>query len=816
MKRKVLHIISQSHLDPVWLWPQRDGMAEALMTIQSAVDRLAEFPEMKYTRSSTAVYRWLQETDPRLFAQVQELVAAGRWEIVGGWEVQADCNLPSHESFVRQALYGKEFVKQHFGEAACTSIGYVPDSFGHCGNLPQILQQTGYDAYAFMRPISAEKPELPLLFHWDAADGSRVLGIRIPTCYSQSYAASADDIEKAVFEAAESHFAPGFDVGVMWVGIGNHGGGPTREHLQRIVDLQKNDSLPELVFSTVKDFADAVRQSPAFDSLPVWNEEIGFTFRGCYSATGEVKEGNRFAEKALFATESMSLLSQNKPAINLQQEWQNVLFNQFHDILAGTCTANTQTETRNRYGSVLNNTRECREKILAATSRAVNTQGEKSVICVANPYPWARQIPISFDTFMQPHGREQITHLENQDKSKTYPIQWLQGDANFGPWGLKWGKMCSVVDVPPLGYKTFRIVSEDLPEQECDSEIFDEKNPQFGAKAKEGKQASTIIQDKALSSLTGPNGNELLVSPVSLSVYKDPGGTWGHDIISYDEKLGEPKFIEAEIIEDGPVVKIIRERSTWNNSEIWMDVVEYQELPGIELRLRYNWNEQREILRLDIPTTLKAEAHISRMPGEVVQRPSDKSELPCHDWVILGQSQDSLALINDATYSYNVKDGVVQMMLARSVPFAEHPPFFYEDLSNVKFVDQGWAERRFLLLPIGEKNVGLVEQTAQEFQALPEIMPDSGHPGDAPWEKSLLKIPASKLIVHAIKPAENGEGIILRLQELSGAFCQVECSFLDQPFEVDFSAYETKTLKLSIAGDSLQCVPLDSLEREVS
>jgi len=139
-QKPVLHLISQAHLDPVWLWPERDGIAEALTTMQSAVDRAHEFPEFKFTRSSAAVYRWVEQMDPRLFASIKQLIAEGRWEVVGGWIEQPDCNLPSTESFIRQALYGKRYFRDRFGEAGDTTIGYVPDSFGHGAGLPQILQ----------------------------------------------------------------------------------------------------------------------------------------------------------------------------------------------------------------------------------------------------------------------------------------------------------------------------------------------------------------------------------------------------------------------------------------------------------------------------------------------------------------------------------------------------------------------------------------------------------------------------------------------------------------------------------------------------
>src|SRR5205823_5258742 len=168
MTRRTLHIIAQAHLDPVWLWPWRDGAAQTLTTLQSALDCMDELPDLRFSHSSAAAYRWVQEMDPRMFAQIRQRVREGRWEAVGGWVVEPDCNLPATESFVRQALYGKRWFAEQLG--ADVRIAYNVDSFGHSGGLPQLLARAGYSHYVMMRP-QAQEMELPHLFWWESADG---------------------------------------------------------------------------------------------------------------------------------------------------------------------------------------------------------------------------------------------------------------------------------------------------------------------------------------------------------------------------------------------------------------------------------------------------------------------------------------------------------------------------------------------------------------------------------------------------------------------------------------------------------------------
>lgn len=820
MSRPTLHLISQAHLDPVWLWPVRDGISEALTTMQSAVDRAAENPDFTFTRSSSCTYEWAKKMDPVLYASIQELVKAGRWEVVGGWIEQPDCNIPSAESFIRQGLYGKAFFEEEFGEAGHTSLGYNPDSFGHCGALPQLLSHTGFDGYAFMRPQAHDNPDIPMLFWWESQDGSRVLGCRIPTQYSQSYAANAEDIERSIRHAATHNFVEGFDHAPHWFGIGNHGGGPTREHIERVKELQQDPSLPEIRFSTLREFVEEVRQSPAAETLKVIPHELGYLLRGCYSATGEVKQMHRFSEKALYAAESLDILANGASAESgtLNQAWWKLLFNEFHDILAGTCSPGSQEETRQRFGSTLDAAREARIQSTYRMARRVDTRSEKgSVVFAANPLPWARTAVIQFDTFPQPHGREEITHLETQD-GKEVPIQWQTADANFGPWGLKWGKLTAAIDLPPGGYQTLRVVTTPMVEAvKAHDPAADAENAQL-AKTEEEDIRIETTQDPALAQWAHPSLGELLQAEVGTVVIEDKDNTWGFSVDKYDTELGRPSIVETEVLEEGPVLRILRQKTKWQSSEIWMDVVTYAHTPQIELRLRINWQEKRQILKLDLPTTLTATQVFAKMPAEVVERPANGLEFPCHDWLALqgnvNGSSAVVGLINDSSYSYDVLEGRVRMILTRSVAHAEHPPFEYQDERNIPFLDQGWQERRFLLVAgtcLPDLNLNRV---SQEFQVPAEHMLDSGHPGTEPWTQSFVSSSNPEIEILALKTSETGDGVILRLLETSGSPTTTSVTLLGGTWDISLKAYELKSLKFIDADRDPE--PVNGLEHPLS
>ena len=177
-----VHLIGNAHLDPVWLWQWQEGLMEVKATFRSALDRMNEFPDFKFTSACSAYYMWIEKSDKKMFDEIVKRVKEGRWNLVGGWFIQPDCNIPSGESFARHALISQRYFEEKFGVRANT--GYNVDSFGHNGNLPQILKKSGMDNYVFMRPMPHEKNIPSDLFDWESMDGSRVRTFRIPEFYN--------------------------------------------------------------------------------------------------------------------------------------------------------------------------------------------------------------------------------------------------------------------------------------------------------------------------------------------------------------------------------------------------------------------------------------------------------------------------------------------------------------------------------------------------------------------------------------------------------------------------------------------------------
>lgn len=334
---KKIHLIGNAHLDPVWLWQWQEGFAEVKATFRSALDRMKEFSDFKFTSACSAYYMWIEKSDPGMFSEITQRVKEGRWNIVGGWFIQPDCNIPSGESYARHALISQRYFQEKFGVTANT--GYNVDSFGHNGNLPQILKKSGIDHYVFMRPMPHEKQLPGYLFDWESMDGSCVRTYRIPEFYNIDQ--TRFEVFQKVKDLAKQHDMMAF------YGVGNHGGGVTVE----LLDQMHRTLDQSFIYSTVNEYFDAVKE----DEVPVVHDDLQYHAKGCYSAMSEVKANNRLCENKLFEAEEYSVLSKALmntpyPADEYKKAWEDVLFNQFHDIMGGCAIKEAYIDARYLHG----------------------------------------------------------------------------------------------------------------------------------------------------------------------------------------------------------------------------------------------------------------------------------------------------------------------------------------------------------------------------------------------------------------------------------------------------------------------------------
>jgi alpha-mannosidase len=769
--RKVLHIIGYSHIDAAWLWPWSDGADAVLDTFRSALNRMNETPGFCYTHSSSAHYRWAERAAPGMFAEIRRRIREGRWEVAGGWPVEPDCNIPSTESFVRHSLYGKEYCRQSLG--VDVKIAMNPDSFGHAAGLPTILKSAGYGYYAFMRPQEHEM-QLPLLFWWEAPDGSRVLTMRIWKNYDPG-----DEASEMIRAASANLFTSGLNHAAMFLGVGDHGGAVTREQIDKVIELQKDPSLPELRWSTLAGFFAEAEKSPGFGNLPVVKSELQHHARGCYSAYGEGKFLDRRAERALGQAEVICVAASTAidhpyPQKEFADSWWKVNFCQFHDLMAGTALNSDYAQLRDSLGYACEVAQTSRVEALQALAMQVDTSTVKeNALFLFNPLPWRRkalaEVIVSSDLknagpmYLAAKSGERIATQWRPSPSMT----------NFFP------RLSAVVELPPCGYKVFELCHGEAAVTDKYTGSFKISESGFG-----------------ISSFKAPDGTELLSGAVGLVAIRDTSDTWAHGIASFREEIGRPTFESASVVEDGPLTRITRQRAHWQNSAIVLNVRQVAGWDAIELHFIIDWREREQMLML------KQARIFAKVPGAVIERRTNGEEEPYQDWVAvqgkIGDGDYTVALINNSTYSYDCLDGLFRTVLIRSAPFARHNPNQVPRDDDNAWQDQGRQERTFWLLGgKGPCTQFALDRGAEEFQTPAEHVMDSAHTGRLPWEMSFLEVMPQNVQVLAVKRTERADhGTVIRLQERSGAATDVSLRGialgLDQ--QINLKPWQLKTL----------------------
>ncbi len=363
LQQATLHLTGNSHIDAAWLWPWTETVDVVKRTFGTALQLMYEYPEYTYTQSAAAYNEWLAQKYPDMNAEIARRIKEGRWEVVGGMWVEPDLNMPDGESLVRQLLVGKRWYKQTYG--VDVRIGWNPDSFGYTWQLPQIYKKSGVDYFVTQKMDWNDTNKLPFkLFWWESPDGSRVLAY-FPHDYGND---NLDPVRLAGDLVAARAKATGETEMMDLYGVGDHGGGPTRAILDEgfhwSTPSMPEKVMPKMEFGTAQSFFSTVEkqiapESPVWNyqsiakgytpppavegktSIPTWKSEMYFEYhRGVMTTQANHKRNMRDAEEQVLNAEKWSSLAwldgQKYPAAELTEDWKKVLFNQFHDLAAGS------------------------------------------------------------------------------------------------------------------------------------------------------------------------------------------------------------------------------------------------------------------------------------------------------------------------------------------------------------------------------------------------------------------------------------------------------------------------------------------------
>jgi alpha-mannosidase len=808
---RTLHMIGHAHLDPVWLWPWQEGYQEARATFWSAIHRMDEYPDFVFTCDQVVLLSWVEETDPELFARISERIAEGRWQMVGGWWVEPDCNLPCGESFVRQGLYGQRYLAEKFGITA--TVGMNADPFGHNGMLPQILRGQGMSSYCFLRPGPHESRLPGTAFWWEAPDGSRVLAYRIPYEYGSPGGDVSGQIDKSLG-------AIGDDLGeaMVFYGVGNHGGGPTRDNIDSIRRYDGMGTFGRLVLSSPRRYFDEFVQRLGADGLaelPVWRDDLQMHAVGCYSAHSGIKQWQRRAQATILSAERWAAIGAvqfglDYPRDELGNAWKQILFNQFHDILPGSAIEPAYVDARDQLGESVAIAKRIIARSHNVLARHVDIPLEENTqpVLVFNPHPWPVTSAIELQYGAQPSG----VHIVDESGT-TATSQRVQSMATTDDRG----RAATVFDatVPALGYRLYRLrpgpapvsapagslrVTETLVENDLLRAEFDPET---------GLLTALLDRRTGLDVLARARGEHT-------QICQDPTDTWGHRVVSYRWPGAAMKTTRMVVREQGPLRARLRIEREWHNSTMVEEFILGHRSDALEVRVTIDWREHAHLLKLCFPTAIERPEATFEIPFGTRRQPVDGAEKPAQSWVdISGTIADrpaGLAVVNNAKHGYDVSAGAadgdtpsIGITALRSPVYSWHDPRRLDPDGFYSYQDQGIQQFTYQLVPhAGDwRSAGLTRRAA-ELGSPMRAMLESFHPGPLPPSQSFASDGGGPVLITAIKGTEEepGTDLIVRAVEITGreASARIDLPLLGRVIEAEFGPSQIRTFRVPADG----------------
>jgi alpha-mannosidase len=816
VRRPRVHLICNAHLDPVWQWRWEEGAAEALATFRTAAALLREHKAFIFNHNEAVLYRWVEQLDPELFGRIRDLTRERRWAVSGGWHLQPDLNLPGLESLVRQIAEGRRYFWKKFG--ARPQVAYNFDSFGHSGGLPQLLRQAGYRMYIHMRPQPEEQALPADLYRWRGVDGTEILALRIE---AGLYHSERDNIEEKIHAGIARALHLGRDVPVFW-GLGNHGGGATSGDLEKIDRLRMRERRVDIVHSTPDRLYEALKDDGR--RAPLVEGELQRVFTGCYASLARVKRKAEESLGALVQAEAIRTAGwwsagQAYPEAELSDAWSGHLFNDFHDILPGSCIEPAERDALDQYGMVLDAARRLRLEAAAARNRRLAVRTDAPIpITVLNANPSLTRVPVEVECMADYRpfwrgewhlrvygldGRE-IPSQEEQPES-LLPFNWRK-------------KLCFSADLPAVGFAHF--IARPFPGPK----------ERGGGARPDSELKYKFDRDRGLVSFLSDRAknNFLRGSLFEPQVVRDEGDSWGTGCWSYRKQAGRFRLLpgSVRIIERGPVRTIAESVFSYGRSRIVFHTVSYPCWPVVEFRLRIFWNEERKRLKLAVPATFRRSSLFCEIPGGAVERPADGGEHVFGRWALLEGEVDgrrtALAVIASGQHGLDFSGGELRLSILRSAAYCHERGFAIAEFPARKFMDQGVHEVR-LLVTGGESArvrrtvAGLADWLNAPPFALAHLPfggidePEGrGQRARSPTTRAggrntagtLFSCEAANIRMTACKRSWDKRALVIRLHETSGAgtTASLQCHVPRVSIRLVFRPFEIKTVRLEKSG----------------
>ncbi|MDM5280412.1 alpha-mannosidase [Paenibacillus silvae] len=837
-----MHLVGQSHIDVAWLWPVRETVRKSSRTFSTMCTLMDTYPDFVYSQSQPQLYAFVKDNYPELYERVKARIAEGRWELVGGMWVEPDLNIPSGESLVRQILYGQQFYQSEFGKRS--NIEWLPDTFGYCASLPQILRLADIPYFMTTKLNWNDTNVFPYdLFDWVGIDGTSVLAYLNHGVNEHTRPKDVDEHWQS-FKQKDVHPEQ-----MLLYGHGDGGGGVTHEMVEFAERAHLMVGQPVSRFSTAGAFFEGIEAGEP--RLPRWHGDLYLELhRGTYTTHARNKRSNRKAEVLYREVEIWSQFGADDSRVKhnkavLDEGWKLMMLNQFHDIIPGTSIPEVYVTSAEEYTKVFSMGNDVLQHTLGALTNTVTTDEvsgtpyvifnslgwERSeVICISGGAELAGMI--AYDC----HGNRLVSEAEQ-----------YEGGANL---------YILVPSIPAFGYSTIWLresedfiaiaeqsglepaaASEGVHDKVKTLTDLDTVLGTFADNLKEqGVAKLEVIPDRWETAFYTLEFNDLgeITRWYDKTVERewlkpgDKANEWQlfHDRPTYwdawdidprfeSQRAGAVQLVSREVVQRSAVQDVLRFRWQLNDSQISQDVILYHHQRRVDFKTSVDWNESHKLLKVAFPADLVAAKATYEIPFGALERATHNNtsweraqfEVCGHRWADLSEGNSGISLLNDCKYGYDIKDRMIRLSLLRAPKWPD------------VHADQGQHEFTYAVLPhVGDWRQASVVQRAMELNHPVQVVAATPHRGTKPSRHSWLQFQSEHVILDTIKVSEDGTGTVLRFYESSGGREKVQVKWNEQhvrasiinlledelqplscedgAFELTFRPYEIKSVKL--------------------
>ena len=749
--------VGHTHIDVAWLWTVAQTREKVARSFSTVLKLMEEYPEYIFMSSQPQLYKFLKTDHPDLYEKIKEKIKDGVWEPEGSMWLEADCNVTSGESLVRQILHGKRFFKEEFN--VDNEILWLPDVFGYSAALPQILKKSGIKYFMTTKIAWNQFNKIPNdTFMWEGIDGSEILTHFITTTLP-------NQSKESFFTTYNGHIRADAIMGawrryqnkninndvLVSFGWGDGGGGATYEMLETGRRLAKGiPGAPRVQMGTSLDYFKRLEKNlSSKKKVPKWVGELYLEYhRGTYTSMARNKRDNRKCENLYVAAEKMNSLAMleggSYPYNKIRDSWETILLNQFHDIIPGSSIKDVYDVTEVEYKELLENGNEILNSGLEYISSNINLK-DRSVI-VFNSLGFNRSDIASFEI---PEGVSNVALLDEAGRE----IVCQKVEDNKAIFFAR--------NIPANGYKSFKIIESENSNNKIVTLNKDGGENKFVKFKFDDKEQITSIIDKKTNREVlkkGEVGNQIQAFEDKPMFFDN----WDIDIY-YKEKMWLIDNISSiEVVEEGPVRSTLRIERKFLNSTIVQNIHLYNDISRIDFDSYIDWKEFDIVVKTLFPLDINAKeatyeiqyGNITRSTHENTSWDLAQFESCGHKWVDLSEGDFGVSMLNDCKYGYDIKNGNMRLTMLKCgtepnpVADQEEHRFTYSI-----YVHEGtWKEAK-------------TTQMAYSLNTELFTKVESAHAGILNNELSLVNIDKNNVMIEVIKKAEDSDDIIIRLYE---------------------------------------------------